>query len=487
MRRKGSGHQRERVPPQHPPRPGAEGQAPFAVPGAPRPGDELGRVGGQRRPGDGDDREHRAGLAAPQHDHDEHPGDRHRERVERLGQRMRQARKEAERQRDRVRQRARPDRRADGPPRALAEAGEHVAAECVRAEPVGPARSLQARPGGDAAAADEPVGDGDQQRRRGAGEPDQMAPPTARDGRGDRDRGGVGGRAGEAAGPGPRGEPRGEAEGDEEHQARLEDREVLGVGGGQGGAAEPGDGEDGLDGDGRARDADGHDRRLRGERRGGAAQEGAGDPGARVPGGAPLPHPVLGGDLADGVAAEAGGDAAAGQAHGERGQDQVRGPVEAVRGQEAEPGGEDGDAEGREEEVGQGGEGGDGDAAGSDGPSRGGAAQGGRARGGGDRGGDEQGRAHDGEGGAEGREDGVGDGFAAGPGGAEVAAGESGEPVAEDRERPGVEAEFGADGGEGGVGGLAPGVAGAQDRQGRVAVGDPGQQPYGGEDGEEDR
>ncbi|KPC67456.1 hypothetical protein ADL26_20750, partial [Thermoactinomyces vulgaris] len=68
-----------------------------------------------------------------------------------------------------------------------------------------------------------------------------------------------------------------------------------------------------------------------------------------------------------------------------------------------------------------------------------------------------------------------------GPRGPEVAARQAREPVTQDRDRPGVEPEFGPDRVERVVGGFAARVAGGEDGEGGVAVGEPRQQADGGE------
>ncbi len=368
----------------------------------------------------------------------------------------------------------------------MSEPGEHVAPERVGAERMRPGRPGQARAGRHlVGGARESEGDGEQQRTGRRRDPDDAAAPAAAGRRRER-RGGAFERGPAQAAGGEAGEhPAREAQADEERHARLEDRQVLRVGGGQRGAPEPGDREDRLDGHGTAGDADRDDRELREHGRDGAFEQPADDARAPVSGGPPLPHPVLARRRPDRVAAEPGEHAAAGQAHREGGQDQVDRRVEAVGGQQARPGGEDGDAEGGDEEVGEGHERGHRDAAGPGRLALGGPRQRRGAGGGGHGEHHGEGRPHERERDAQRGPDGLGDGPVGDPRGAEVAAGEPGEPVAQQRPRPGVEAEIGADGGERLRGGLPAGVAGAQDGQGGVAVGDPGQESDGGEEGEQ--
>src|SRR5690606_40325491 len=126
------------------------------------------------------------------------------------------------------------------------------------------------------------------------------------------------------------------------------------------------------------------------------------------------------------------------------GQEQVDGGGEAVGGQQADPGGEGGDAERGDEELRDGGQRRHRHAAGAGRLAFGGPRQRRGAGGGGDGERDGHGRAHEGERDAERGEDGLGHRSAADPRGTGVAAGEAGEPVAQQRPRSGVEPEVGA-------------------------------------------
>ncbi|CAM5735592.1 hypothetical protein SALBM311S_03952 [Streptomyces alboniger] len=276
---------------------------------------------------------------------------------------------------------------------------------------------------------------------------------------------------------------------DHDQRAGLEDGQVLGEGGLEGGAAEAGDVEDLLHRDRPAGQAHYEQAQVRQQSRQAAAYRLAGDtpPGQSACGGGQ--RPGFGEGAGQQVVEEPSDDGAGGQAEREGRQHRPLGAVPAEGGQPAQLDADDGGEDGRGEELGQRGE--DRRAAASRTPPVeapvGAEPQGAGADQRGGDGGDREGHRHQQQGHPEGLENGGRDLVAGQPRPAGVPVPQSAEPLSEQGERASIQVELGADVGQDLGGGVAVGRACLEDGERRIGPGQPGQQADAAHQGDRER
>ena len=154
------------------------------------------------------------------------------------------------------------------------------------------------------------------------------------------------GRSGDDAG--------GQRQGEQQQDLGLEGRHVLGGGGVQELAPQPGDGEDLLHGDRAAGQGDDDERHLPGQWCQGPPQDGSGQGSAADAGGGPGGHPPFGEGGGDGVGDESAEVAAGGQAQAEGRHDDLLGAAPPEGRQDPEVDGQDEHEDRGQEVLGQG-------------------------------------------------------------------------------------------------------------------------------------